>query len=63
LVCALNVHLANIMDRYGVKLLPTESVRARLARMCHLWLDAGALLFASQTVVRGDRARTHIFCL
>jgi putative transposase len=41
LICALNVHPANIMDRDGVKLLLTESVRARLARMRHLWLDAG----------------------
>jgi len=41
LICALNVHPANIMDRDGVKLLLTEPVRARLVRMRHLWLDAG----------------------
>ena len=41
LICALNVHPANIMDRDGVKLLLTEPVRAQLTRMRHLWLDAG----------------------
>jgi putative transposase len=41
LICALNVHPANIMDRDGIKLVLTESVRARLVRMRHLWLDAG----------------------
>jgi putative transposase len=41
LLIALNVHPANIMDRDGVKLLLTEPVRAHLARMRHLWLDAG----------------------
>lgn len=41
LICALNVHPATIMDRDGVKLLLTESVRAQLSRMRHLWLDAG----------------------
>src|SRR5215469_472609 len=41
LICALNVHPANIMDRDGIKLLLTETVRATLTRMRHLWLDAG----------------------
>jgi putative transposase len=41
LLIALDVHPANIMDRDGVKLLLTESVRAQLTRMRHLWLDAG----------------------
>jgi hypothetical protein len=29
------------MDRDGGKLLRTDSVRAQLTRMRHLWLDAG----------------------
>lgn len=41
LICALNVHPANSMDRDGIKLLLTEPVRAQLTRMRHLWLDAG----------------------
>jgi putative transposase len=41
LLVALHVHPANVMDRDGVKLLLTEPVRAQLARMRHLWLDAG----------------------
>jgi putative transposase len=41
LICALNVPPASSMDRDGVKLLLTESVRAQLTRMRQLWLAAG----------------------
>ncbi len=41
LLIALNARPANIMDRDGVKLLLTETVRAQLTCMRHLWLDAG----------------------
>ncbi len=40
LVIAATVHAASLMDRDGIKML-LEPVRTKLARLCHLWLDAG----------------------
>jgi putative transposase len=40
LVIAATVHAANIMDRDGIRLL-LEPLKGRLARLRHLWLDAG----------------------
>lgn len=41
LVLKATVHPADIMDRDGVKLLLTESIRAVFPRLRHIWLDAG----------------------
>lgn len=41
LVLKATVHPANIMDRDGVKLLLTESIRTAFPRLRHVWLDTG----------------------
>lgn len=42
LVLILAVHLANIMDRAGVTLLPpAETIQTQFHRLKHVWLDAG----------------------
>jgi len=41
LVLEVRVHNANITDRDGIKLLLEPSSPDRLARLSHLWLDAG----------------------
>lgn len=41
LVLRATVHPANIMDRDGVKLLLTDTIRTQFPRLRHVWLDAG----------------------
>lgn len=41
LVLKARVHSADIMDRDGVKLLLTQTIRAEFPRLRHVWLDAG----------------------
>ena len=40
-VLKVKVHSANVPDQDGIRLLLEESVRDRLPRLSHLWLDAG----------------------
>ena len=41
LVLKATVHTADIMDRDGVKLLLTDTIKTTFPRLRHVWLDAG----------------------